>query len=49
MIMAALDDVLNDHILQRRWAADPIGVTDIRYLRAERLSVAPETGRGRGR
>ena len=48
MIMAALDDVLNDHILQRRWAADPIGGTDIRYLRAERLSVAPETGASRG-
>jgi hypothetical protein len=48
MIMTALDDVLNDHILQRRWAADPIGGTDIRYLRAERLSVAPETGASRG-
>ncbi|HEY3957565.1 MAG TPA: glucoamylase family protein [Streptosporangiaceae bacterium] len=44
MIMAALDDVLNNHILQRRWAADPVGKTDIRYLRAERLSVAPEPG-----
>jgi hypothetical protein len=42
MIMAALDDVLDNHILQRRWAADPIGQVDARYLRAERLSVAPE-------
>lgn len=44
MIMAALDDVLNNHILQQRWARDPIGQTDIRYLQAERLSVAPEPG-----
>ena len=42
MIMAALDDVLNNHVLARRWATDPIGAVDIRYLRAERFSVAPE-------
>jgi hypothetical protein len=43
MIMAALDDVLDNHILQRRWASDPIGQVDIRYLRAERFSVTPES------
>jgi Putative glucoamylase len=42
MIMAALDDVLDHGALQQRWAADPIGQVDLRYLRAERFSVAPE-------
>jgi uncharacterized membrane protein len=42
MIMAALDDVLNGHVLQQRFAADPIGQTDLKYLRAEQFSVAPE-------
>lgn len=42
MIMAALDDVLNGHVLQQRFAADPIGRTDLKYLRAEQFSIAPE-------
>ncbi len=42
MIMAALDDVLDHHVLQQRWAADQVGQVDARYLRAERFSVAPE-------
>ena len=42
MIMAALDDVLNHHALQQRWAADQVGQVDARYLRAEQFSVAPE-------
>ncbi|HEY7146556.1 MAG TPA: glucoamylase family protein [Streptosporangiaceae bacterium] len=42
MIMAALDDVLSHGALQRRWAADQVGRVDLRYLRAERFSVAPE-------
>jgi hypothetical protein len=42
MIMAALDDVLNNHILQQRWSHDPIGEVDTRYLQAEKWSVAPE-------
>jgi len=42
MIMAALDDALNHHALQQRWAADQVGQVDARYLRAEPFSVAPE-------
>jgi hypothetical protein len=42
MIMAALDDVLNNHALQQRWSHDPIGQVDIRYLRAEKWSITPE-------
>jgi hypothetical protein len=41
MIMAALDDVLDNHVLQQRFAADPIGQVDLKYLRAEQFSVAP--------
>lgn len=42
MIMAALDDVLNNHVLQQRWSHDPIGKVDTRYLQAEKWSIAPE-------
>lgn len=42
MIMAALDDVLNNHVLAQRWAGDPVGQVDLRYLRAEKFSVTPE-------
>jgi len=34
--------VLNNHVLADRWAADPVGQVDLRYLRAEAFSVAPE-------
>jgi hypothetical protein len=42
MIMAALDDVLNNRVLSERWSHDPVGKVDLRYLRAEKFSVAPE-------
>jgi hypothetical protein len=42
IIMAALDDVLGNDVLARRFAADPVGQVDLRYLRAERFSVSPE-------
>ncbi len=42
IILAALDDVLGNDVLARRFAADPVGQVDIRYLRAERFSVPPE-------
>jgi hypothetical protein len=42
MIMAALDDVLSNRVLSDRWSRDPVGKVDLRYLRAEKFSVAPE-------
>lgn len=42
MILTALNNALDGGPMQRRFAADPIGRVDTRYLHAEKLSVAPE-------
>ena len=39
MIMAALDDALNDGALQRRFAADPAAWAARLYLSTERMSI----------
>jgi hypothetical protein len=39
MIMAALDDALNDGALQRRFAADPVSWAARLYLGYERMSI----------
>ncbi|MFL5865364.1 MAG: glucoamylase family protein [Solirubrobacteraceae bacterium] len=39
MIMAALDDVLNDGALQRDFASDPVSWAARTYLSAERMSI----------
>lgn len=39
MIMAALDDALNDGALQRDFAADPVSWAARSYLSAERMSI----------
>jgi hypothetical protein len=42
MILTALDGALAGHAMQHRFAADPVGQVDLRYLHAETMSVAPE-------
>lgn len=44
MILTALNDVLNNEVMQHRFANDPVGAVDVRYLRAETMSVTPEPG-----
>ncbi len=39
MIMAALDDDLNDGALQRYFAADPASAAARLYLSSERMSI----------
>ncbi len=47
MIMAALDNVLNDHALQRHFARDPVSWAAHLYLSSETMSIA-ETATGTG-
>jgi hypothetical protein len=42
MILTALNNALDGGPMQHRFAADPVGRVDTLYLRAEKLSVAPE-------
>ena len=39
MIMAALDNALNDRRLQRWYANDPVASVDREYLAIERMSL----------
>jgi hypothetical protein len=39
MIMAALDNALNNRQLQRWYAADPVASVDRSYLAAETMSI----------
>ncbi len=52
MILASLDNALTGSTMQRRWAADPVGQVDIKYLQAETFSVPafvpPTSGGGHG-
>lgn len=41
MLFTALDNALTGQTMQRRWANDPVGQVDIRYIQAETMSVAP--------
>jgi hypothetical protein len=42
MILTALNNALDGDPMQHRWAADQVGKVDVRYLKAEKFSVAPE-------
>jgi hypothetical protein len=39
MIMAALDNALNDRAMQRHFARDPVSLAAEVYLSTERLSI----------
>jgi hypothetical protein len=44
MILAAIDDVLEQGGLQRYWAIDPVGERVKPYLQEERFSIQPVAG-----
>lgn len=43
MILTALNNVLDDGPMQRRFMNDPVGRVDALYLKAEQMSVPPES------
>lgn len=48
MIMAALDNALNDRAIQRDFASDPVSWAARTYLSVENMSIGQLSGRLRG-